>query len=59
VDLMSRAITAPVRGRAKRTATRPVVRRESIATARLIPKRGTATPIELQYPHKTALENNR
>nr|WP_314145491.1 hypothetical protein [uncultured Rhodococcus sp.] len=56
---MSRAITAPVRGRAKRKETRPVVRRESIATARLIPKRGTATPIELQYPHKTALENNR
>ncbi|AMY21868.1 hypothetical protein J2W54_004479 [Rhodococcus fascians] len=56
---MSRAITAPVRGRAKRAATRPVVRRESIATARLIPKRGTATPIELQYPYKTALENNR
>ncbi|SNT38194.1 hypothetical protein SAMN05421642_11649 [Rhodococcoides kyotonense] len=56
---MSRSITAPTRGRAKRRAPRPPVRGGSIATARLIPKRGPATPIELHYPHKTALENNR
>ncbi|MDJ0358936.1 hypothetical protein [Rhodococcus sp. H29-C3] len=56
---MSRSITTPVRGRAKRRASRPPVRGEYIATARLIPKRGPATSIELQHPHKKALENNR
>lgn len=56
---MLREITVPVRGRVKRREPLPAVRTESMATARLIPRRGAATPIELQYPHKTALENNR
>ena len=56
---MSRSITAPTRGRTKHKASRPPVQGGKIATSRLIPKRGPATEIELHYPHKTALENNR
>jgi hypothetical protein len=54
----NKAWPTPAPGRRLR---RPVAPRpgstDRIATGRLIPKRGPATPIELKFRNKSALEN--